>query len=62
MSLDELAVSVSSASRANFLVMLMLSDDVRTRVLAVAEDLHYTVNLHARALKGIASKTLGSPV
>ena len=51
-------VSVSSASRA-LSGHVDVSDDVRTRVLAAAEDLHYTVNLHARALKGIASKTLG---
>jgi LacI family transcriptional regulator len=50
-------VSVSTASRA-LNGRVDVSDDVRTRVLAAARDLNYTVNLHARVLKGAASKTL----
>ncbi|MBM4458187.1 MAG: LacI family transcriptional regulator [Chloroflexi bacterium] len=51
-------VSVSTASRA-------LNDkpdvarDVRERVLQAARDLNYTINVHARALVGGRSKTLG---
>lgn len=51
-------VSVSTASRA-----LNERDDVseavRRRVIAAARELRYTVNPHARALKGVTSKTLG---
>lgn len=36
-----------------------VSDEVRTRVLEAARNLNYTVNHHARVLKGAASKTLG---
>ncbi|RIK54933.1 MAG: LacI family transcriptional regulator [Chloroflexi bacterium] len=51
-------VSVSTASRA-----LNNRDDVseavRRRVVTAARELHYTGNPHARALKGVTSKTLG---
>lgn len=51
-------VSVSTASRA-LNDRIDVSKDVRARVLAAASELNYTVNLHARALKGATSKTLG---
>lgn len=51
-------VSISTASRA-LNGRMDVSDEVRARVLAAANDLHYTVNQHARVLKGAASKTLG---
>src|SRR5688572_22948981 len=51
-------VSVSTASRA-LNDRVDVSDAVRARVLAAARDLDYTVNHHARVLKGAASKTLG---
>jgi LacI family transcriptional regulator len=51
-------VSISTASRA-LNGRLDVSKDVRARVLAAAQDLNYAANLHARALKGATSKTLG---
>ena len=51
-------VSVSTTSRA-LNGRLDVSPAVRTRVLAAARMLNYTVNHHARVLKGAASKTLG---
>jgi DNA-binding LacI/PurR family transcriptional regulator len=51
-------VSVSTASRA-LNGREEVSKDVRTRVLAAAADLNYTANLHARALKGATTRTLG---
>jgi LacI family transcriptional regulator len=51
-------VSVSTASRA-LNDRLDVSDAVRTRVLDAADALNYTVNPHARALKGVTSKTIG---
>ena len=51
-------VSVSTASRA-LNGRIDVSDEVRARVLAAAQALHYTANLHARALKGATTKTLG---
>ncbi len=51
-------VSVSTASRA-LNARLDVSAAVRTRVLDAAQALQYTVNPHARALKGVTSKTLG---
>ena len=51
-------VSISTTSRA-LNDRLDVSPEVRTRVLAAAHTLNYTVNHHARVLKGAASKTLG---
>ncbi|HXF62988.1 MAG TPA: LacI family DNA-binding transcriptional regulator [Caldilineaceae bacterium] len=51
-------VSVSTASRA-LNGRVDVSKEVRSRVLAAAQELSYTVNLHARVLKGAATKTLG---
>jgi DNA-binding LacI/PurR family transcriptional regulator len=51
-------VSVSTASRA-LNGRVEVSKDVRARVLAAAAELHYTANLHARALKGATTRTLG---
>jgi LacI family transcriptional regulator len=51
-------VSISTASRA-LNGRLDVSKNVRARVLAAAQDLNYAANLHARALKGATSKTLG---
>lgn len=51
-------VSVSTTSRA-LNDRLDVSPEVRSRVLAAARALNYTVNHHARVLKGAASKTLG---
>ena len=51
-------VSVSTASRA-LNGRGEVSKDVRARVLAAAADLNYTANLHARALKGATTRTLG---
>jgi LacI family transcriptional regulator len=51
-------VSISTASRA-LNGRLDVSKDVRARVLAVARELNYAANLHARALKGATTKTLG---
>jgi len=51
-------VSVSTASRA-LNGRGEVSKDVRTRVLAAATELSYTANLHARALKGATTRTLG---
>lgn len=51
-------VSVSTASRA-LNDRLDVSDAVRSRVLDAALSLNYSVNPHARALKGVTSKTLG---
>lgn len=51
-------VSVSTASRA-LNGRDDVSKEVRARVLAAAQQLNYTANLHARALKGVTAKTLG---
>lgn len=51
-------VSISTASRA-LNDRLDVSDAVRVRVLDAARELNYTGNPHARALKGVTSKTLG---
>jgi LacI family transcriptional regulator len=51
-------VSVSTTSRA-LNDRVDVSPEVRSRVLAAARTLNYTVNHHARVLKGAASKTLG---
>ncbi|MFN8635753.1 MAG: LacI family DNA-binding transcriptional regulator [Chloroflexota bacterium] len=51
-------VSISTASRA-MNGRGEVSKDVRARVLAAAAELSYTANLHARALKGATTKTLG---
>jgi LacI family transcriptional regulator len=51
-------VSTSTASRA-LNRRPDVSKEVRTRVQAAAKELNYAVNLHARALKGATSKTLG---
>lgn len=51
-------VSVSTASRA-LNGRDEVSKDVRARVLAAATELSYTANLHARALKGATTRTLG---
>jgi LacI family transcriptional regulator len=51
-------VSVSTTSRA-LNDHVNVSEEVRTRVLQAAQQLNYTVNHHARVLKGAASKTLG---
>ena len=51
-------VSVSTASRA-LNKKSDVSKETRASVLAVARELHYAVNLHARALTGATSKTLG---
>jgi DNA-binding LacI/PurR family transcriptional regulator len=51
-------VSVSTTSRA-LNGRSDVSKDVRERVLAAARDLNYTANQHARALKGVTSRTLG---
>jgi DNA-binding LacI/PurR family transcriptional regulator len=51
-------VSVSTASRA-LNGRGDVSKDVRARVQAAATELSYTANLHARALKGATTKTLG---
>ena len=51
-------VSVSTTSRA-LNERDDVSQEVRARVLAAARTLNYTVNQHARILKGAASKTLG---
>jgi LacI family transcriptional regulator len=52
------AVSVSTASRA-LNKRSDVSRDARQRVLAAAREMNYSVNLHARALAGAASKTIG---
>jgi LacI family transcriptional regulator len=51
-------VSVTTASRA-LNKKGDVSDDARERVLSAARDLNYAVNLHARALAGASSRTLG---
>src|SRR5687768_2232877 len=51
-------VSISTTSRA-LNDRVDVSPQVRSRVLAAARTLNYTVNHHARVLKGAASKTLG---
>jgi len=51
-------VSVSTTSRA-LNAHINVSEEVRARVLEAAQQLNYTVNYHARVLKGAASKTLG---
>jgi DNA-binding LacI/PurR family transcriptional regulator len=51
-------VSTSTASRA-LNRRPDVSKEVRARVQAAAKELNYAVNLHARALKGATSKTLG---
>jgi LacI family transcriptional regulator len=51
-------VSISTASRA-LNGRLDVSKDVRARVLAAAQELNYAANLHARALRGTTTKTLG---
>ena len=51
-------VSVSTASRA-LNNKPDINKDVRLRVLAVAAELNYTANVHARVLGGARSRTLG---
>jgi DNA-binding LacI/PurR family transcriptional regulator len=51
-------VSVSTASRA-LNRRSDVSKSARTEVLAAAREMNYAVNLHARALAGATSKTLG---
>lgn len=51
-------VSISTASRA-LNGRSDVSKDVRERVLSAAQDLQYTANHNARALKGVTSKILG---
>ncbi len=51
-------VSVSTASRA-LNKKADVSKETQASVLAVARELNYAVNLHARALTGATSKTLG---
>ena len=51
-------VSISTASRA-LNGRSDVSDEVRERVLSAAQELQYTANQNARALKGAISKILG---
>ena len=51
-------VSISTASRA-LNGRTDVSKEVRERVLSAAQDLQYTANHNARALKGVTSKILG---
>jgi LacI family transcriptional regulator len=51
-------VSISTASRA-LNGRSDVSREVRERVLSAAQELHYTANQNARALKGATSKILG---
>ena len=51
-------VSISTASRA-LNNKPDVNKDVRTRILAAAQELNYAVNLHARVLGGGRSRTLG---
>src|SRR5260370_25495586 len=51
-------VSISTASRA-VNGRTDVSKEVRERVLSAAQDLQYTANHNARALKGVTSKILG---
>lgn len=51
-------VSVSTASRA-LNNKPDVNREVRARILAAAEDLHYAANVHARVLGGGCSRTLG---